>query len=113
MPDAPTEEQISKVIAALDAGQVVALNEHEDNPGWHTYDHSYTLRAVGDGGFRLRHRETINDAASVPVERVHNFDRDGLRRWLGKLSAEALAAACVALPAGKFKLLTETLLPSE
>ena len=113
MADSPTDPRIARVLAALDAGRAVAISEREDNPGWHSYDHSYTLRARGAGGYRLTDREAIDDPASVAVERRHDFDRDGLRRWLGTLSAGALADACVALPAGRFELLTGHALPAE
>ena len=113
MADPPTDLRIARVFAALDAGRAVALSEREDNHGWHSYDHSYTLWAVSAGGYRLSHRELIDDAGSVPTERDHDFDRDGLRRWLGTISAKALADACIALPAGKFELLAEHLLPGE
>lgn len=113
MADTPADPRIARVFAALDAGRAVALSEREDNPGWHSYDHSYTLRVAGAGGYRMSHPEQIDDAGSVPSEREHDFDRDGLRRWLGRISEEALAGACVELPGGKFEMLTNHRLPGE
>ena len=113
MADPPTDPRIARVLAALDAGRAVAISEREDNPGWHSYDHSYTLRAAAAGGYRLSDREVIDDPASVAVERHHDFGRDGLRRWLGTIPPAALDGACVALPAGKFELLAAHVLPGE
>lgn len=113
MADPLTDQRIERVIAALDAGLTVSLNEDHHTPGYFTTYSRYTLQAVGAGSYRKKDSEYISDAASVPFENAFYFDRDGLRRWLGTLSAKSLADACIELPDGKSELLAKHLLPGE
>lgn len=113
MADPPTDLRIERVFAALDAGLTVFLNEDNDTPGYYSTYSRYTLQAVGAGSYRKKSWEYISDAASVPFENQFYFDRGRLRRWLGTLSAKALADACIELPDGKSELLAKHLLPGE